>query len=401
MFRGFLHVAQAAIVVAAMSFGTGQAARAASFTRLGDLPGIPRGSSVGGVSADGSVILGGASSSVFRWSANDGATWLGSVPTPFGAYPVGSQASASDTGISADGSTIVGFGSIQYAFNLYGYEAFRWQAGNVIGLATSPPNRLFDFSFASGVSADGSVVVGRGSNGGGHFGQAFRWTERDGMIGLGDLPGSTFINSSATGVSADGAVVVGDTSSSEAFRWTANSGMVGLGNLLGGNSGSRASGVSADGSAVIGLSLGANGNEAFRWTANGGMAGLGDLAGGDFYSYANGVSSDGSVIVGYSSSTNGYEPFIWNQDRGMQSLADVLTASGIDLTGWKIDSAAGISADGLTIYGSGHDASGNYEGWLAKLDAPQSIAAVPTPALLPGLISFGLGLWRKRRTEAA
>src|SRR5687767_11234917 len=80
------------------------------------------------------------------------------------------------------------------------------------------------------------------------------------FIGLGDLPGGTF-RSSASGVSADGSVVVGSSdvatvlipgrppiskTRAQAFRWTQASGMVGLGDLAGSPFDSRAAGVSAD-----------------------------------------------------------------------------------------------------------------------------------------------------------
>jgi probable HAF family extracellular repeat protein len=111
---------------------------------------------------------------------------------------------------------------------------------------------------------------------------------------LPNLPGAS---SYAHGVSADGSVVVGQSNASgvEAFRWTSDGGVVGLGDLPGEIFDSVALGVSADGSVVVGSSNGASGNEAFRWTSEGGMVGLGDLAGGTFNSRASAVSADGSV----------------------------------------------------------------------------------------------------------
>ena len=118
---------------------------------------------------------------------------------------------------------------------------------------------LFNSS-ASGVSADGSVIVGKGASDESPS-VAFRWTLQTGMIALGalgaDLPGQmTF--SRANAVSADGLVVVGWSTSVEggqAFRWTQDEGMEGLGDLPGGAFGSEAYAVSADGSVVVGASI--------------------------------------------------------------------------------------------------------------------------------------------------
>jgi uncharacterized membrane protein len=84
---------------------------------------------------------------------------------------------------------------------------------------------------------------------------------------LGNLPNIT--GASPSGVSADGSVVVGTGGDywwwgpSEAFRWTAGSGMVGLGEEL-------AMDVSWDGSVVIGCCYS---GQAFRWTSAGGHGG--------------------------------------------------------------------------------------------------------------------------------
>ena len=115
---------------------------------------------------------------------------------------------------------------------------------------------------------------------------------------LGILPGYDF--SHATGVSADGRVVVGfahnsATSQDRAFRWE-NGVMQDLGTLPGYNR-SVAYGVSADGRVVVGWSYNASGyGRAFRWE-NGAMQDLGTL--GVNWSVAFGVSADGSVVVGW------------------------------------------------------------------------------------------------------
>jgi len=66
---------------------------------------------------------------------------------------------------------------------------------------------------------------------------------------LGDLPGGDF-SSHATGVSGDGSVVVGisnSASGNQAFRWTSGGGIVGLSGPSGSSAESGAAGISVDG----------------------------------------------------------------------------------------------------------------------------------------------------------
>jgi probable HAF family extracellular repeat protein len=243
-------------------------------------------------------------------------------------------------GVSADGSVVVGRSN-----SASGQEAFRWTAGGgMVGLGDLPGDSFG--SVASGVSADGSVVVGRGTSTSGL--EAFRWTSGGGMVGLGALPSRG--NSGAGRVSADGSVIVGFSFDSgfrgQAFRWTSGGGMVGLGTLPA-RSGSYANGISADGSVVVGYSsdsvLHDPGGQAFRWTSGGGMVGLGFLPGGS-YSAAFDVSADGSVVVGDSGSASGRQAFRWTAGGGMVSLGDLPGGAF-----WP--SARGVSADGSVVVG--------------------------------------------------
>ena len=53
-------------------------------------------------------------------------------------------------------------------------------------------------------------------------------------------------------------------------------------------------------------------------------------------------------------SASGSEAFIWDNANGMRKLKDVLVNDfGLDLTGWTLTIARGISDDGLTIVGDG------------------------------------------------
>ena len=193
------------------------------------------------------------------------------------------------------------------------------------------------------------------------------------MTGLGLLDGGGF--SDARDISADGAVIVGlasSTSGQEAFRWDSVDGMVGLGDLnVAPPYLSAAFGVSADGSVIVGFGNSASGQEAFRWE-DGVMSPLGDLDGGSFESRANGVSGDGSVVVGYGNSPEGQEAFRW--DNGcMRSLKDLLVDDyGLDLTGWTLDQALAVSADGSTMVGYGTNPDGIDEGWIATIAGSSS-----------------------------
>jgi probable HAF family extracellular repeat protein len=363
-----------------------------SFTGLGDLPGGSIRSEGYAVSAGGTAAAGLSTGSTtssgveaFRWTAGGGIVGVGKlVPTASLSF---------GQGISADGSVVVGWENQSQSLIR---RAFRWTlSGGMADLGDLPGGA--SHANASAVSDDGSVVVGGSSSGssGNDQTEAFLWTAAGGMVGLGDFPGGDPISgfdSFAFGVSGDGLVVVGEGISGatgrEAFRWTASGGMVGIGDLPTGGFESSARSASFDGSVVVGIGrseLGAF--EAFRWTAGGGMVGLGDLPGGHFWSEANDVSADGSVVVGNSwttSGTSGIRPFIWDAENGMQSLDAVLTSLGLNLTGWSLRSATGISADGRTIVGTGINPAGNTEAYLAYLGAvPDPPAPPPVPAMSP------------------
>jgi len=205
------------------------------------------------------------------------------------------------------------------------------------------------------------------------------------MVGLGDLPGGAVL-SEANAVSSDGLTVVGESNSAsgmEAFRWTARGGMVGLGDLPGGQFRSAAQGISADGLTIVGTAGSASGSEAFRWTASRGMVGLSDLLGGAFFSEAHDVSAHGLIVVGHSISASGDEAFIWDSLNGMRSLQVVLTDDlGLNLSGWTLSTALGVSDDGLTIVGRGINPAGFSEAWIAIVPAPGSVTMLALVGLL-------------------
>ncbi len=84
----------------------------------------------------------------------------------------------------------------------------------------------------------------------------------------------------------------------------------------------------------------------------------------------------------------------------MRNLQTVLVDSGLDLTGWNLASAAGVSADGLTIVGYGVNTSGDVEAWVADL-SPE--APIPEPSTIVLFSIGGLGIlayvWRRRKMK--
>jgi len=342
-----------------------------------------------GISSDGMVVAGSFigsrtnGSRPFRWTDDTGVVDISGAADGFRAFSLA-------VAVSGNGLVIVG-DSLRPSLG-----AFRWtDADGVASLFSTDPN-----SSPNAVSVAGSVVVGLFTTADANKNLvAFRWTSADGATSLGLLPGTS--ESCATGVSADGSVVVGysqtpmvhlfnsmapmnpiglvpgsspfpnaPSDKQEAFRWTAAGGLVGLGFLPGGTL-SRATAVSADGAVVIGTSNG----KAFRWTQSGGMVAIGPHLPDGHYFTPVALSADGSAIVGESDG----EAVRWDAIHGLQSIADLLTASGVDLAGQNLLSATGISADGTTIIGFGRDASYSGQGWIATLTTIPNLP-ISTPA---------------------
>lgn len=282
--------------------------------------------------------------------------------------------------VSRDGSVIAGT-TVSPGITA---QAFRWVAGaGMEGIGELEGAELG--SGASGISADGRVIVGASYSANGR--EAFRWVEGAGMTGLGDFPDGDFY-SIAKGVSGDGEIVVGygrRESGDEAFLWSSQTGLIGLGDLPGGDHFSRAAAVSANGAVVVGSSRTGTRTEAFRWTADTGMVGLGALEGTTFNSVATDVSGDGSVVVGYSASTSlGRAPFIWDTQNGLQSLVEILVNLGADFTGWMQIEPRCVSDNGRVIAGSGINPDGNFEAWVAYLPPSDTTA----PLKISGFSEF-------------
>ena len=152
-----------------------------------------------------------------------------------------------------------------------------------------------------------------------------------------------------------------------AFLWVGGT-QKSLGSLPGGTNAAEAGAISSDGEVIVGESDSASGFQAFH--LDGGVwTGLGVLPGGA-RSRAQGVSDLGQVVVGRSDVGGSNAAFIWDRVNGLRNLQDVLvTVEGLDLTGWTLEVATGISNDATSVVGYGTNPNGDTEGWIATMPA--------------------------------
>ena len=385
--------ALAVIALSSVVLSGRAAAEGVQFRGLGFVPGGNY-SYANGVSADGKVVVGdagtgGVSRDAFRWTAETGMVRMGPVP--------GGSASHQAFAASADGSVVAGIGVMD------GRQfATRWTAqAGVVRLPDVPGEFLA--SGAGAISGDGSVIAGFSNPDGGEA--LALWTSAGvESIGTLRLDPTRDTGPRATGVSADGSVVVGFSHSAnglyEALRWTRAGGMVGLGDLPGDEFYSVATAVSADGATVVGYSRSSFGEVPFRWTEQGGMVRMGyplGVAGpgavGGSFGHATGVSGDGSIIVGTSSLAAGQSATIWDAAGGTRTLQSELARLGLDLTGWSLIAATGISPDGQAIAGAAFNPSGQVEAFL--------VTGIPEPAGAVALLAVAAGVLSMRRRGAS
>ncbi len=185
-----------------------------------------------GVSADGSVVVGGSGFRAFRWTQATGQQSLGTL---------GGNSSEA-FGVSDDGEIIVGT-----AKDANGEKRpFRWTASTgMVAIGGTPSSSL---TGAAAVSGDGSVIVGT------FDGTPFRWTAASGMQFLA-LPGGS-IAAAANGLNEDGSVVFVNNLTpagiGETYRWTAATGLILLDTFPQQGCLPFAVDASADGSVIVG-----------------------------------------------------------------------------------------------------------------------------------------------------
>lgn len=271
--------------------------------------------------------------------------------------------------ISADGSTIVGNGITS--------EGFYYQNENLYSVRFANSNH--DYSIASAVSSDGSIIAGQSYKLGVLPSEGFSWQDGN-MNTLGNLF-NLIPRCMPYSISGNGGVIVGkcvaggSNEAQQAFRWE-NGQMLGLGYLKGHNL-SVAYDVSTDGSTIVGRS--SNRDErissAFMWK-NGEMLSL-DSSGSYLHSEAWGISSDSEIIVGHFTHNHQRKAFIWDSENGMQSLSSFLINEyNFDLQGWTLSEAMAISDNGRFIVGNGIDPLGNDGAWMIEVPEPCSLMII-------------------------
>lgn len=287
------------------------------------------------ISADASVIAG-------EWESDSGSrrpvVWHNGVATMIGSSGVGKAFA-----VSSDGSTVAGWINTTGVNSPDGNRAFVYKG-------TTLTQILPWASYANGVNADGSVVVGFDSVG------AFRWSQSGGATYLSSLGGSAY----AMAITPDASKIVGHS-------------------YLLGTTGSR---------------------HAVLWN-NEVLTDLGTHGGSSSEAYS--ISNDGKFVGGmwFDSATSSEVAFIWDAEHGMRKLEDVLSAAGLNLSGLKLAETKAIATDGTNYYFSGIGWAGSTEkGFFASV----AVTAIPEPShygVAVALAGFVMARRRRRRVHCS
>lgn len=269
-------------------------------------------------------------------------------------------------------------------------NAFVWDraVGNVVNIGGLAGGNL---SYATGVSGDGSVVVGTtGANFGDPYQQGWRWTGEDGFTALDDIGDDILIFGSAEDISADGSTVVGtgsvgdydpdtDDISSGAIWPAGGTTPTNLGNLPSPiiTGGLLPTAASADGSVVVGFGPGFGddgstfANRSFRWTQAAGLVDIGSVPGRPNGSvHITDCSSDGNTLVGYSTAggVNTWEAVVWTADTGLRTLRSILVERGVVIPANIALRETYCNGEGTIIAGWAYDIAINrYRGYIAEI----------------------------------
>jgi uncharacterized membrane protein len=298
---------------------------------LGDFAGGEHYSEGLGISGDGSIIVGRGEydrfvvvdpvfgdfyteekKAAFRWTSDSGLQSL----RPYSRETPNSVATA----ITSDGETI--FGVHGYSIYVYGNDSFRWTESEGLQPAPIPVNDA---------SSDGNVLVGIEATSGQSPHYVLRWTPTNGIEQLPIPSGLAFEDAPPLQISGDGNVVWGN-------RYK-----------------------------VINGSFH---DYPYIWTEAGGYVPLlNDMPTGINIKFFD-TSENGTMFVG---EHHDFDPphtwraIVWSETAGITFLDELLPKLGIDLTGWQLRRATGVSADGSVIVGRGMNPNGQFSSWIVTL----------------------------------
>lgn len=350
----------AALVSATVTGVIASRAAAGGGSYVGFTPGV----TPTGVSANGSVVVGYDGIGYFYYTADEGYVQVGGAPPGDG---IGGSATASDDGLRFSG-TLLNTSTNLYEMGIYDRSLGQWTLCGSLGASSGS-----SASSGWGLSGNGLVAVGLGWINAGTA-HAIVWTAQNGVTSLGSTVTGRSTRANAT--NADGRVVVGWQDAASGFRqgcvW--NNGVQTL-IAQGSSPMGEAGACSADGSVVVGGGTSGNSFQAWRWTQAGGVQNIGPAPVSGWRGSSTSVSGDGGTIVGF------YRPwpapatfgrgFIWTAQDGMRDLTDLAIEQGVAVpSGLTLALPLAISKDGRTVVGL---ASGGF-GFAVTL-APDSSPA--------------------------
>ncbi len=347
----------------------------ASFRPLDDLPGGNTYSIVWGLSRDGSTAVG----SSYDSEGIIAAYWNGSGAHALESDYLGARPFAA-LAASADGSTIVGgMGP--------GVRAFAWRSTpDANGVRTRRLPELTGTTFlnsrAQDVDDSGRYAIGYShapdSRPGALRVQAVAWdleASTPAARGLGYIDPVTLPSSNAASISGDGLTIVGDgrgPGSMVGFSMNREAAAPSPVDIVATATADAVMAANLDGSVIVGR-LGGHG---FRFS---GEAAPLDSFGGGWTENALALSDDGSIVVGsaWHPALNASVAVIWDAQGHATRLDDLVAQQlGLDISGWSLTAATGVSGDGRTIAGYGLNPSGLTQGFVVTVPAPSPVTLV-------------------------
>jgi probable HAF family extracellular repeat protein len=333
------------------------------FQALGFLAPISPYSTSRAISPDGSVVLG-----VSMYTGGgfyEGFRWAAGTMSGLGFPGCSNSCESYATGINQQG-IISGY---DFTLTLPVSQPYSWTNGVWTALPLLPGG---DGASTAAIAAQTNVIVGNGRPGV----QAVAW-QNGVATALPSLPISVPV-AVAYGVSGNGQVVVGESSydqynlgNTKAVMWQGNI-ITPLNFLSGSDTFGTALAANADGSVILGRSgvLATNSIAAVRWV-NGIPTGLGDALD------PTAIDATGLVISGGATSLDAPAAYRWTPADGIQSLQSLLTAAGVDTTGWNFESTL-VNGNGRVFAGYGTDTNGHTQAFVARVPLPTSLVTMHT-----------------------